>query len=160
MAVMAVNSSMVETYWKIGQYIVEFEQGGNVKAKYGTALLENLSSDLSRSHGKGFSRSNLNYMRLFYQFYPNCETVSHKLTWSNICELVKINDPHERSFYENQSILENWNVRELRRQKKSSLYLRLAASKDKDGIIALAKKGQIVEKPEDIIREPFVLEFL
>jgi hypothetical protein len=102
-AVMAVNSSMVETYWKIGQYIVEFEQGGNVKAKYGTALLENLSSDLSRSHGKGFSRSNLNYMRLFYQFYPNCETLSHKLTWSNICELVKINDPLERSFYENQS---------------------------------------------------------
>ena len=79
-AVMAVNSSMVETYWKIGQYIVEFEQGGNVKAKYGTALLENLSSDLSRSHGKGFSRSNLNYMRLFYQFYPNCEIVSHNLT--------------------------------------------------------------------------------
>ena len=102
-AVMAVNSSMVETYWKIGQYIVEFEQGGNVKAKYGTVLLENLSSDLSRSHGKGFSRSNLNYMRLFYQFYPNCETLSHKLTWSNICELVKINAPLERSFYEIQS---------------------------------------------------------
>jgi len=159
-AVIAVNSNMVETYWKIGQYIVEFEQDGKAKATYGTSLLENLAADLTRAHGKGFSRSNLNYMRLCYQVFPICETVSHKLSWSHICELVKINDPLERSFYEKQSLLENWNVRELRRQKKSSLFLRLAASKDKKGVLQLASKGQILEKPEDLIREPVVLEFL
>jgi hypothetical protein len=87
-AVAAVNSNMVETNWKIGQYIVEFEQGGSFKAKYGNALLENLAKDLTRLHGKGFSRSNLNYMRLFYQRFPICETVSHKLSWSNICKQV------------------------------------------------------------------------
>jgi predicted nuclease of restriction endonuclease-like (RecB) superfamily len=86
--------------------------------------------------------------------------VSHKLTWLHICELVKIGDPLERSFYEKQSVLENWNVRELRRQKKSSLFLRLAASKDKEGILQLARQGQILQKPEDLIREPVVLEFL
>ncbi len=151
---------MVETNWKIGQYIVDFEQGGSFKAKYCKALLENLANDLTRLHGKGFSRSNLNYMRLFYQHFPICATVSHKLSWSHICELVKINDPLERSFYEKQTALEKWNVRELRRQKNTSLFLRLAASKDKDGILLLAKQGQVVTQPTDIIREPCVLEFL
>jgi hypothetical protein len=139
--VVAINSNMVETYWKIGQYIVEFEQGGSSKAEYGKALLENLSKDLSHLHGKGFSRSNITYMRLFYQRYPICETVSHKLNWSQICELIKIDDPLESSFYEKQTILENWSVRELKRQKNSSLFLRLASSKDKEGIMELAKNG-------------------
>jgi len=159
-AAVAVNSFLVNTYWQIGRYIVEFEQEGSEKAEYGTALLEKLSKDLSMVHGKGFSRSNLNYMRSFYNKYPICETVSHKLNWSHICELVKIVDPLERSFYEKQTILENWSIRELKRQKKTSLFLRLAASKDKEGIFQLAKQGQIVEKPGDIIREPYVLEFL
>jgi predicted nuclease of restriction endonuclease-like (RecB) superfamily len=159
-AVMAVNSNMVETYWKIGQYIIEFEQGGVFKAQYGKALLENLSKDLSRIHGKGFSRSNLNYMRLFYQRYPICEELPHKLSWTHFCELVKIDNPLERSFYEKQAIIENWSTTELIRQKRSSLFLRLAASKDKEGILLLAKQGQIVQHPSDIIREPCVLEFL
>jgi len=159
-AVAAVNSNMVETNWKIGQYIVEFEQGGSFKAKYGKALLENLASDLTRLHGKGFSRSNLNYMRLFYQRFPICEELPHKLSWTHFCELVKIDDPLERSFYEKQTIVENWSTTDLIRQKKSSLYLRLAASKDKEGILQLAKQGQIIQQPTDIIREPCVLEFL
>lgn len=159
-AVAAVNSNMVETNWKIGQYIVEFEQGGSFKAKYGKALLENLANDLSRLHGKGFSRSNLNYMRLFYQRFPICEELPHKLSWTHFCELVKIDDPLERSFYEKQTIIENWSTTDLIRQKKSSLYLRLAASKDKEGILQLAKKGLIIKQPTDIIREPCVLEFL
>jgi len=159
-AVAAVNSNMVETNWKIGQYIVEFEQGGSFKAKYGKALLENLSNDLTRLHGKGFSRSNLNYMRLFYQRFPICEELPHKLSWTHFCELVKIDDPLERSFYEKQTIIENWSTTDLIRQKKSSLYLRLAASKDKEGILQLAKQGQIIQQPTDIIREPCVLEFL
>ena len=99
-------------------------------------------------------------MRQFYIVFPIGATRSHQLSWSMIVELLKIDDPVERSFYEKQSIIENWNVRELVRQKSSSLFLRLAASKDKEGILALAKQGQIIEKPADIIREPYVLEFL
>jgi len=156
----SVNRELLETNWKIGQYIVEFEQGGNVKAEYGKALLDNLSKDLTLLHGKGFSRSNLNHIRQFYLQYPICETVSHKLNWSHYVELLKIDEPLERSFYEKQSIFENWSIRELKRQKKTSLFLRLAASKDKEGILKLAQKGQIIEKPADLIREPYILEFL
>jgi predicted nuclease of restriction endonuclease-like (RecB) superfamily len=159
-AVMAVNSNMIETYWKIGQHIVEFEQKGSSKAQYGASLLESLSKDLSIIHGKGFSRSNLNYMRLFFQFYPICEELPHKLSWTHFCELVKIKDPLERSFYEIQTIHENWSTTDLIRQKKSSLFLRLAGSKDKEGILKLAKQGQVIQKPKDILKEPCVLEFL
>jgi|ERR1035437_2453479 predicted nuclease of restriction endonuclease-like (RecB) superfamily len=159
-AIMAVNSNMVQTYWNIGQYIIEFEQGGNVKATYGKALLENLSKDLSIVHGKGFSRSNLNNMRLFYLRFPICEELPHKLSWTHFCELIKIDDPLERSFYEKQSLLENWSTTDLIRQKRSSLFLRLAASKDKEGILQLAHNGQLTHQPVDIIRDPCVLEFL
>jgi predicted nuclease of restriction endonuclease-like (RecB) superfamily len=155
-----VNTEIVHTYWQIGQYIVEFEQGGNEKAVYGKGLLENLSKDLSLAHGKGFSLSNLKRMRQFYIVFPIGATLSHQLNWSIIVELLKIDDPLERSFYEKQSVLENWNVREFRRQKSTSLFLRLAASKDKEGILKLAKEGQLLEKPADLIREPYVLEFL
>ena len=134
-----VNTEIVSAYWQIGQYIVEFEQGGSSKAGYGKSLLENLSKDLISKFGKGFSRSNLNYMRLFYQLFLICEELPHKLSWTHFCELVKISDPLERSFYMQQSLLENWSTTELKRQKKSSLFLRLAASKDKEGILRLAK---------------------
>jgi predicted nuclease of restriction endonuclease-like (RecB) superfamily len=151
---------MVQTYWEIGQYIVEFEQGGSLKAKYGKALLENLSKDLSLQHGKGFSLSNLKRMRQLYEVYPNSAELPHQLTWTHLVELLKIDDPLERSFYQNQSIIENWSTTDLIRQKKSSLFLRLAASKDKEGILQLAKQGQVVQQPRDLIREPCVLEFL
>ena len=131
-AMAAVHNCLVDTYWKIGQYIVEFEQQGKEKAVYGSALLENLSRDLKLLHGKGFSRSNLNYMRQFYLKYPICETVSHKLSWSHYFEILKIEDDLERSFYEKQTQLENWSVAELKRQKDSGLFLRLALSKEKE----------------------------
>ena len=159
-AVISVNSHLIETYWKVGQYIVEFEQKGSAKAEYGKSLLEKLSKDLSLLHGKGFSLSNLQRMRQLYLTYPISAKPSHKLSWSHYVELLKIEDKLERSFYEKQSILENWSVPELKRQKNSSLFLRLAASKDKAGILQLAKQGQAVEKPSDLIREPYVLEFL
>lgn len=159
-AVMAINSSMVETYWKIGQYIVEFEQGGNVKAQYGTKLLEYLSKDLSRVHGKGFSLSNLKRMRQLYKVHPIGAELPHQLTWTHLVELLKIDDPLERSFYEKQTIIEKWSTTDLIRQRKSSLYLRLATSKNKEEILLLAKRGQIVQKATDIIRDPYVLEFL
>jgi len=170
-AVLAVNSHLVETYWKIGQYIVEYEQGGNMRAEYGKQLLEKLSKDLSLLHGKGFSRSNIQRMKQFYLEFPICAEaphklnqisaeLPHKLSWTHFVELLKIDDPLERSFYLNQTINENWSTTQLIRQKKSSLYLRLAASKDKEGVLKLAKEGQKIIHPADIIREPYILDFL
>ena len=163
LAFQAVNSSMVETYWHIGQYIVDFEQGGKAKAQYGKGLLTRLSKDLTLAHGRGFSLSNVYLMRLFFIKYPIFQTVSGKLgylSWSHIGELLPIEDSLERQFYEVQCLNEGWNVRELKRQKSASLFLRLAASKDKEGILQLAKLGQAIQKPADLIREPYVLEFL
>lgn len=159
-AVQAVNTSLVKTYWEIGQHIVEFEQDGKETAEYGKRLLERLSRDLTNLYGKGFSRSNLNHMRQFYNYYPICEKLSHKLSWSHYVELIKIDNVLERNFYEKQTLLENWSIPELKRQKKTSLFLRLAASKDKEGILQLAQKGKIIEKPTDLLREPYILEFL
>jgi predicted nuclease of restriction endonuclease-like (RecB) superfamily len=140
--------------------IVEFEQAGQTKAEYGTALISNLVKDLTLRHGRGFSRSNLIRIRQFYLLYPKGATVSHLLTWSHLVELLKIDDPLERSFYERQSVTERWSVRELVRQKQSALFLRLAASKDKDGILQLAAEGQTVAQPTDLLREPYIFEFL
>ncbi|MDR2843799.1 MAG: PDDEXK nuclease domain-containing protein [Candidatus Symbiothrix sp.] len=159
-AVRSVNEAIVETNWNIGQYIVEFEQEGNRKSKYGSRLLENLSRDLSLLHGRGFSRPNLNNMRLFYLRYPICQKLSDKLSWSHYCELIKIDDEIERSFYFQQNILENWSVPELKRQKDSGFFLRLALSKGKEEIFKLAKNGQIIETPEDVVKDVYVFDFL
>ena len=161
-AIRSVNEILIETNWNIGKYVVEYEQKGNPKAKYGSRLLENLSRDLTLLHGRGFSRSNLNYMRLFYLRYPICETLSHKLSWSHYCELVKIDEELERSFYYQQNLLENWSISELKRQKNSGLFMRIALSKDKDKdeILKLARQGQMIERPEDVVKDVFVLEFL
>ncbi len=158
-AVMAVNTNLLEANWRTGQYIVEFEQEGNVRAEYGKQLLVNLSKDLTLAYGKGFSRSNLHYMRKLYLAFPICETLSHKLSWSHYFELLKCEDPIEMQFYFKQAINEGWKVRELKRQIKSSLYQRLALSTDKEGVMALAKRGHQVITPQDIIRDPYVLEF-
>jgi DUF1016 N-terminal domain len=127
----AVNVQLLETYWEIGQYIVEFEQGGRTKAEYGKALLNNLARDLTLRHGKGFSRSNLIYMRLFYLRYPIGETPSHLLSWSHYVEFLKLDNELERRFYEQQTIAERWSVAELKRQNASALFLRLTAGKNK-----------------------------
>ena len=156
----AVNQTMTETYWRIGRYIVEFEQDGNGKAIYGKNLLSTLSKELTLRLGKGYSRPNLNNMRKFYLKYPNCQTVSNKLSWSHICELIKIDDDLERSFYEKQCVKERWGIRTLKRQMDSALFLRLAASRDKEGILELANKGVEINKPEDVIKDTYTLEFL
>lgn len=156
----AVNTEMLHAYWQIGKDIIDFEQGGKLKAEYGKQLLENLAKDLSLRFGQGFSRSNLNYMRLLYNKYPICETLSHKLSWSHYYELLKVDDDLAREFYEKQAITENWTIRELRRQKKSGLFHRLAIGKDKDQILELSKKGQIIKSEEDFIKNPYVFEFL
>lgn len=159
-AVQAVNVHLMETYWQVGQHIVEFEQGGQAKAEYGAGLITRLSQDLGTRHGKGFDRSNLIRMRQFYLAYPKGATASHFLSWSHVIELLKIDDVLERGFYEKQMVAENWSVRELKRQKNSGLFLRLAASKDREGVLKLASEGQIALQAEDLLREPYVFEFL
>ena len=155
-----INVTMVATYWNIGKYIVEFEQEGNARAKYGTSLLSSLAKLLRLKLGKGYSRPNLNNMRKFYLLYPICQTLSDKLSWSHICELITIDDDLERSFYEKECIASHWNVRSLRRQMDSALFLRLAASKDKEGVLQLAQKGIVIQQPEDIIKDTYTLEFI
>ena len=159
-ATQAVNVHITETYWQIGRDIVEFEQGGKTRADYGTGLLASLSRDLTLRHGRGFSRSNVIYMRLLYLQYPKGQKPSDLLSWSHHVELLRIEDPLERSFYEKQAIREKWSIPELKRQKKTSFFLRLAAGKDKDAILQLASKGQIIAQPGDLLRDPFVFEFL
>lgn len=158
-AVAAINSAMVETYWQIGQYIVEFEQNGHEKAEYGSKALKMLAADLSIRYGKGFSWSNIYRMRQLYLSYENFAALSQKLNWSHYVELLKIEDSAERAFYEKECISENWGVRELKRQMKSMLYHRIALSGDKSEVLRLSRVGQVIEKPEDIIKEPYVLEF-
>jgi predicted nuclease of restriction endonuclease-like (RecB) superfamily len=167
-AVKQVNTIIVQTYWEIGRLIVEEEQKGKEKADYGTALIVELSKDLTKRYGKGFSKSNLFLMRKFYLTYPpqKFQTVSGKfenaefLSWSHYCELITIKDELARSFYEIESIKNNWSVRELKRQINTLLFERLALSKDKEKVMQLAQKGQVIEKPEDAIKDPYVLEFL
>lgn len=159
-AVQAVNGQLIETYWQVGRHIVEFEQTGHLRAEYGKALINTLAADLGLRHGKGFSRGNLVYMRLLYLRYPISQKPSHQLSWSHYVELLKIDDELERGFYEKQAITERWSVPECKWQKAASLFLRLAASKDKAGILQLAAQGQIVEQPADLLREPYVFEFL
>jgi len=156
----AINIEMLNAYWEIGRYIIEYEQKGQIKAIYGTELLLQMSKDLILQFGKGFSRTNLSYMRLFYTKYPKRESVSHKLSWSHYFELLKIEDEIARNFYQNQAISDNWTVRELRRQKKSGLFHRLALCQNKDKILELAKQGQIIKSENDLTRDPYVFEFL
>ena len=158
-AINAINARLLDANWQTGKYIVEYELKGKDRAEYGKRLLVNLAKDLSARNGKGFSRSNLVYMRKFYLAFPICETVSHKLTWSHYFELLKCDDTLEFQFYYNEAIKSGWKVRELKRQMKSCLFQRLALSTDKTGTLALANEGHQVQTPQDIIRDPFVLEF-
>ncbi len=156
----AINKELIQSYWLIGKYIVEYEQAGNIKAEYGKQLIDQLASDLTTKYGKGFSRTNVVYIRLFYIKYPISQTVSDQLSWSHYIELLSISDDLERSFYENQSKIENWSVRDLKRQKSTGLFQRIALSKDKDEILKLAKEGHFIKDEKDFIKEPYVFEFL
>ena len=135
-----MNNILIDTYWNIGKSIIEFEQKGNNQAEYGKGLLKNLSLELKAS-GKGFSVSNLQHMRLLYLYFPKIVDASTKLTWSHFIELSRVEDDLSRSFYEKQCIKENWSVRELKRQKDSMLFERIALSKDKQGVLDMSKNG-------------------
>ncbi|MCX5782784.1 MAG: PDDEXK nuclease domain-containing protein [Elusimicrobia bacterium] len=155
-----VNAVLVGTYWEIGKRIVEFEQHGKEKAEYGSELLSKLSKDLKIKYGHGFSKSNVYMMREFYLKYQKFQTVSGKLNWSHYVELLSISNDLARSFYEKQCINENWSVRQLQRQINSSLFERIALSKDKKSILKLANKGHVIENEVDLVKDPYILEFL
>jgi len=163
---------MVYTYLEIGRMIVEEEQSGKERAEYGKQILKELSNRLSIEFGKGFSVTNLQQMKNFYNVYGKQQTVSAKsenaivqnnnlqLSWSHYLFLMRINNIEERNFYEIETIENNWSLRELRRQFDTSLYERLSLSRDKKAIKELAEKGQIIEKAKDSLKDPYVLEFI
>ena len=156
-----VNTQMVYTYFEIGKIIVEHEQEGEQKAEYGKATLKELSFKLIGEFGRGFSVDNLENMRKFYLVYGISETLSRKfkLSWSHYVALIKLDDL-SRKFYEIEATKNHWGVREMERQIISQLFERLAISKNDKEIQLLSQEGQIIEKPEDIMKEPYILEFL
>ena len=158
-----VNTELLSTYWNIGKVIVEHEQENKDRADYGKQTLKQLSKELTKEFGKGFSVSNLYNMRLFYMHHQKFQTVSGKLSWSHYCELLTISDPDKRSFYEKETINSGWSIRELKRQISTSLYERLLLSEgktNKETVLALAEKGIEMAAPSDIIKDPYVFEFL
>ena len=158
-----VNNELLSTYWNIGRIIAEYEQTVPDRADYGKQTLKELSKALTNEFGKGFSRANLQNMRALYLSYEKCQTLSGKLTWSHYCELLTISAPDKRSFYEKEAVNANWSVRELKRQIDSSLFERLLLSRgdaNKEQVLALAEKGIEIAEPSDLIRDPYVFEFL
>lgn len=154
-----VNTEMLNLYWNIGKAIMEIQQGDE-RASYGDAILDKLSQKLTDEFGKGFSKRNLERMRKFYICFPIATTVSSQLSWSHYLEIIKIDEKTKRNFYMNECINSRWSVRELQRQKDSLLYERLTLSANKEKILELAEKGQILKTSKDLIKDPFVLEFL
>lgn len=154
-----MNTLLVDTYWQVGRYIVEYEQQGRQRAEYGSNLLNRLSADLTRLYGTGFGKSNLLYIRKFYLTFQKGGTPSHLLTWSHYYEILKLDDPLAISFYAKECERGHWSVRELKRQMRSMLFHRLALSKDKEGVLRLASEGVQMQEPADLLRDPYVLEF-
>lgn len=155
----AVNTEMLNLYWNIGKTIMEIQQGDE-RASYGDAVLEKLSEKLTNEFGKGFSARNLRTMRKFYLIYPIWKTVSAKLSWSHYLEIIKIDEEQKRNFYLNECINSRWSVRELQRQRDSLLYERLTLTVDKEKVVELSLKGQILKTSKDLVKDPFVLKFL
>ncbi len=163
-----INSVMVSAYWEIGKLIIEEEQKGKTRAEYGKKILQILSVKLTNEFGKSFSVRNLELMRAFYTTYAktkspiskSAKSIQFKLSWTHYIRLVRIKNPAERKFYEMECIENNWAVRELDRQFNAALYERLALSRSKKKILELSRKGHIIEKPQDALKEPYVLEFL
>ena len=160
--VQSVNKTIVDTYFEIGKLIVEEEQNGKSKAEYGQNLITELSQKLTTEFGKGFSTTNLKQMRTFYLTYSKGQTVSDefRLSWSHYLMLMRIDNKEERNFYEIETAQNSWSLRELQRQFDTSLYERLALSRNKNEVRKLSEKGQIIEKAQDSLKDPYVLEFL
>lgn len=185
-----INTAMVMTYFEIGRMIVEHEQKGAKRAGYAKETLKSLSQKLTAEFDRGFSVDNLQRMRVFYLMYKKYATVSRistklishtvsakspvdqksgtlsriypiifPLSWSHYVFLMRLPE-NERKFYEIEAVKQNWSLRELERQFNSSLYERLALSRDKHKVKELSEKGHTIEKPDDIVKDPYILEFL
>jgi predicted nuclease of restriction endonuclease-like (RecB) superfamily len=189
-AVQAINVALTLRNWLVGYYIVEYEQQGSDRAEYGAQLLESLARDLPRRLGRGFGQRNLFTFRQFYLRYPILQSLIAKsaltlpypssapfapldwqddayflrlfeeLPWTHFIELIRMEDPLRRAFYEVETLKNHWSVRELKRQIDSLLYERVALSRDKDGVIDLAKEGELITTPAEMVRDPYVFEFL
>ncbi len=181
-AIREVNLVQLLTYYTLGKWIVEVQQGGSGRAKYGKRVLETLSDALNHVFGKGYSVSTLTNIRKFYEIYKNRisapmvtdfaeqnsqplvtkfgNDVPFRLSWTHYLILMRIQNEEERDFYERLAIQENWGKRELSRQYGSSLYERMLIGKDKQQILRLSKKGRLAEKPADLVKDPYILEFL
>lgn len=155
----AVNTEMLNLYWNIGRIIMGIQQE-NERANYGEAVLEKLSEKLTKEFGKGFSKRNLERMRKFYIYFPIATTVSSQLSWSHYLEIIKIEEESKRNFYINETINSRWSVRELQRQIASLLYERICLSSNKEKVLELSEKGQELKCGKDLVKDPFVLEFL
>ncbi len=158
-----VNNEILTAYWNIGRVIVEHEQDSNDRAGYGKETMRKLSKQLTKELGKGFSLSNVYNMRQFYLDYPKFQSLTGKLTWTHYCELMSISDKDRRSFYEKECARSGWSVRELKRQVSTSLYERLLLTDgnvNKEKVYELATLGQELATPEDIVKDPYVFEFL
>ena len=154
------NSTMVEAYWNIGRVIVE-KQGGSNKAEYGTALIKNLSKKMTKEFGKGFTTTNLKYMRQFYLTFQKSHALSDQLTWTHYRLLMRVENENARNFYIEECIKSNWSTRQLERQITTLFYERLLSSKDKEKVSKeIYKLEPQIKKAEDIIKDPYVLEFL
>lgn len=155
----AINAAMVEAYWEVGRVIVEEEQAGREKADYGKRIVEGLSKRLRSEFGRGFDRSNLFHMRAFFLAYPKVDALRRQLSWTHYRLLLRVDNPDARAFYEAEAVNARWSTRELERQMNSLLFERLALSRDKEGVLALARKGHELHEPSDLVKDPFVLEF-
>ena len=171
-----IDNTMTYTYYEIGRRVVEEEQRGKERAEYGKEIIKKLSTLLTNEFGRGFSKSNIEQMRKFYLVYSKAQTLSGELkndesltinsgkrlnlSWSHYLFLMRIEDLEERNFYEIEAFKNNWSIRELKRQFDTGLYQRLRLSRDKNKVKELSLSGQIIEKPSDLVKDPYVLEFL
>ena len=159
-AVRSVDFCRVQMYWTIGQRIVEKEQQGKERADYGTYLIKNLAKEIEPEFGSGFGERQLKFCRQFYNTYPIRNALRSQLNWSQYRMLIQIPDPDKREYYELEAVNEGWSGRQLERQINSMLYERLLMSNDKESVLAVARKERIPESPQEIIKDPMVLEFL
>ncbi len=158
---LTVNVAMVQAYWQVGKYIVEYEQQGSQRAEYGKSIIPNLARRLTAEYGNGFNATNLRMMRQFYTTFQKRHTLCDKLSWSHYRQLMRISDETKRNYYITECVAANWSVRQLQRQINSMYYERMLASRDKETVRAeINKSVPQTLQPREIIHDPFILEFL
>lgn len=159
-AVRSVEFHRVEMYWKLGERIFLEEQGGKERADYGSYLIKNLSKKIEPEFGSGFSYRQLNRCRQFYRAFPIVSALRTQLNWMQYKLLISIDNPDKRQYYELEAVKNCWTGRELERQINSGLYERLLLSNDKESVLSVARNERIPELPQEIIKDPMILEFL